>query len=257
LLSEIITEVSRYKKVNLGEREAQFLSRIGEGVNSSYKIFALLKQMETPMDYTNVNKRVKRLRELGLIKEAKDESLHNAKFYELTSEGLFYLLAGGWRVDISWIKKYKDDMILKYLLEPYFEEKTILFYGIDLEISEYLKQCCQMILSCVEALQSKSISKHPSRKTVQDLILKQLKIDLEWQAKSLAFKLVTKKTDFWYIFNKARTSLTGPEVADYFSFDLTRYQNLAKDERFMKLSKNLGKEYEEAFSKLLQLLKRN
>ena len=141
MLSEIITEVSRYKKVNLGEREAQFLSRIGEGENSSYKIFALLKQMETPMDYTNVNKRVKRLRELGLIKEAKGESisLHNAKFYELTSEGLFYLLAGGWSVDISWIRKYKDDMILKYLLEPYFEEKTILVYGIDLEISEYLE----------------------------------------------------------------------------------------------------------------------
>ena len=98
--------------------------------------------METPMDYTNVNKRVKRLRELGLIKEAKGESisLHNAKFYELTSEGLFYLLAGGWSVDISWIRKYKDDMILKYLLEPYFEEKTILVYGIDLEISDYLER---------------------------------------------------------------------------------------------------------------------
>ena len=115
------------------------------------------------------------------------------------------------------------------------------------------------------ALQSISISKHPRRKAGQDLILKQLKIDLEWQAKSLAFKLVTKKTDFWYIFNKVRTSLTGPELAEYFmtksmfeltkndpSFDdlNTRYQNLAKDDRFMKFSKNLGKEFEEAFSKL-------
>ena len=35
--------------------------------------------------------------------------------------------------------------------------------------------------------------------------------------------------------------------------DLTnRYLSLAKDEKFMKLSKNLGKEYEEAFSKLVQ-----
>jgi hypothetical protein len=64
------------------------------GRNSSYKIFSYLKNTGHPIDYKNVNKRVRRLQELGLIKEikAKGESIHNAKFFSLTSEGIFYLL---------------------------------------------------------------------------------------------------------------------------------------------------------------------
>ena len=69
LISELISEVSRYKSVNVGKREAEFLARIGEGHNSSYKIFS----------FENVNKRVRRLQELGLITEikAKGESILN------------------------------------------------------------------------------------------------------------------------------------------------------------------------------------
>ena len=92
LISELVLEVSHYKRINLGEREAEFLARIGEGHNSSYKIFSLLKKTGHSMDYKNVNKRIRRLHELNLITEAKGESIHNAKFFALTSEGIFYLL---------------------------------------------------------------------------------------------------------------------------------------------------------------------
>ena len=43
MLAELVSEVSHYKRINLGEREADFRARIGEGHNSSYKIFSLLK----------------------------------------------------------------------------------------------------------------------------------------------------------------------------------------------------------------------
>ena len=92
LIEELVSEVSKYKRIDLGEREAEFLARIGEGYNSSYKIFSRLKSIGLPMHYKNVNKRVTRLYELKLIKEAKGESIHNAKFFALTSEGIFYLL---------------------------------------------------------------------------------------------------------------------------------------------------------------------
>jgi hypothetical protein len=39
LIEELVSEVSHYKRLDLGEREAEFLARIGEGHNSSYKIY--------------------------------------------------------------------------------------------------------------------------------------------------------------------------------------------------------------------------
>ena len=62
---------------------------------------------------------------LALIKEAKGESIHNAKFFALTSEGIFYLLTK-WQPDsLQWLIKYKNNLILRVLLYPYFEENTI------------------------------------------------------------------------------------------------------------------------------------
>ncbi|MGB7557124.1 MAG: hypothetical protein WBM37_01290, partial [Nitrososphaeraceae archaeon] len=92
--------------------------------------------------------------------EAKNESIHNAKFYALTSEGLFYLLSNGiFDLGREWLSKYEDNVVLKYLLESYFEENTINLFGVRYEIEKYLKECCQMILVSVEALGE--LSKHP------------------------------------------------------------------------------------------------
>ena len=117
-----------------------------------------------------------------------------------------------------------------------------------------------MILSSVEAIQALSSPKP------EEMILLQLQIDLEWQAKALAFKLVSKKTDFWYIvgsfknaLTKTNTSIITPEAVrvlwtnrnhiihgPHFGLDLVdltnRYLSLAKDKKFMKLSEKLGKD---------------
>ena len=201
-----------------------------------------------------------------MITEAKGESIHNAKFYALTSEGLFYLLSDGiFDLNGVWLSKYKDNIVLRYLLEPYFEEDTIVVYGIHYEIAKYLKECCQMILVSTKALDG--LSKDSQRKKAEEMILAQIQTDLEWQAKALAFKLISKKTDLWYIIGDLNTPrhtiLTGPPIIELYRQDKMkdvsniedlkfRYLSLATDKKFIKLSKNLGTEYEQGFSDLVK-----
>ena len=270
--AELVSEVSRYKQgIHLGEREEQFLSLIGEGYTSSYKIYSLIKRAKLSTDYKNVNKKVKRLHELHMITGAKGESIHNAKFYALTPEGLFYLLSDGiFDLKKEWISKFKDNIVLRYLLEPYFEEDTIVVYGIHYEIAKYLKECCQMILVSAKAIGGLHPQTHTQsqRKKGEEMIVAQLQIDLEWQAKALAFKLISKKTDLWYVVGDLNTPkhtiLTGPplfELRHQDKIEVTpniddlknRYlSSLAIDKKFIKFSKNLGREYEQGFSELIE-----
>ena len=54
------------------------------------------------------------------------------------------------------------------------------------------------------------------RKKGEEMIVAQLQIDLEWQAKALAFKRISKKTDLWYVVGDSNTPkhtiLTGPPL---------------------------------------------
>jgi hypothetical protein len=262
MLAELVSEVSHYKRVNLGEREAYFLARIGEGLNSSYRIFSFLKNAGLPMDYKNVNKRVRRLQELGLIKEikAKGESIHNAKFFSLTSEGIFYLLTQWQPVSWKWLIEYKNNLILKVLLYPYFEENTIKPFIVLVEIGRYLRECCHLILLVIDVIIKERLVREDN--TQLKKVIRQLQIDLEWQAKALAFKLVVKKTRYLYqhfqypggylFIEKPKD----PSDKDYFG-DPIEYSLLVKDKKFMALSKDIGKEYEQAFSDLIKSARKN
>lgn len=235
LISQLVLEVSRYKKVNLGEREAEFLARIGAGENSSYRIYSFLKKMGLPMDYKNVNKRVRRLQELGLIKEIRDkgESIHNAKFFALTSEGIFYLLAQYQPTAYEWLIEYKNNLILRALLYQYFEEEnTIRSLVMLIEIGRYFSECCHIIQLSADFIKMRQ----QDDPLVKEKVLKQLQLDLEWQAKDLAIKALTPA-------NKALQKSSA-----------IHYSNLVKDKKFMELAKNalkIGEEYKRAFSKLL------
>jgi hypothetical protein len=257
MLSELVSEVSRYKRVSLGEREAEFLARIGEGANSSYKIYSLLKKIGQPIDYKNVNKRVRRLHELELITETKGESIHSAKFFTLTSQGIFYLLTKWQPISWKWLIEYKNNLILQILLYPYFEEKTIKPFIILFEIGRYLRECCHIIELAIDI-----IRQHPRVVSLKEKILKQLQVDLESQAKSLAFELVTKKTYLQYQVSQflpdagLLVSQPGPFFVrtdkEGVQRDTIDYSLLAKDKKFMALAKSIGKEYEQGFSHLIK-----
>jgi hypothetical protein len=268
LISELVEEVKRYKNVSLGEREAEFLAKIGEGHNSSYRIFSHLKKIGQPMDYKNVNKRVRRLQELGLIAEikSKGESIHNAKFFDLTSEGIFYLLTQYHPASWNWIIKYKNNLIVKVLLYPYFDENTVRPFVMILEIGRYLRECFHIIQLAIDFIKN-----NPRGRSLKETVLKQLQSDLEWQAKALAFRLITKRNTFLYEpMAPSRSIPTGYNIppghnippGSYLTVESPNKKgvqnpigysfNLLKDKKFIELSKNIGKEYEEAFSRLVK-----
>lgn len=263
LLSELVSEVSHYKRIDLGEREAEFLARIGEGFNSSYKIFSRLKSIGLPMHYKNVNKRVTRLYELKLIKETKGESIHNAKFFALTSEGIFYLLTQRQPISIQWLIEYRNNLILKALLYPYFEEDTIII-GVreNDEISRYLRECCHTILICLDYI--RDLANHPLKreaKEAKEKIIEQLQTDLDWQAKALAFRLLTKKTHLLDVvtpFNWPQKNLREvlKREPDFLNKQVSKASRLPIDKKFSLLAKNSRKEFEQGYTNLVESAKK-
>jgi hypothetical protein len=261
-ISELIARVSTFNKVELGEREEQILSCIGDGLSTAYSIYSHIKKKEATLDYKNVTKRVRRLRDLKLITETKGESAHRARFYRLSSEGLFYLLSNC-PIKRTWLFEYKDDIILRNLLYPYFGESTVLNV-LDYDIPNYLKACCHLILDYL--LMIRNLAHHPLIKTAEKMILRQLEVDLNWEAKILAFKLLTKKTDFWLVAEPfawpmeylQKQMKRNPDVLNNAEYEFAKKRALLEsDKKFMTFSKSLGKEYEQSFSELVESVQRS
>jgi hypothetical protein len=234
--------------VELGSREQFFLALIANEPSSAYKLYSSLKSKRNSMAYKNVHKRVKRLEQLSLISEIKSDSSHGAKFYRLTSEGLFYLLSKFPRIPLTWLIQYKDNVILKALIFSYFEERTLSLISVQREISHYLQECCQMVLSTSELIKSIRTDMHKDK----EMALKQLEIDLEWHAKTLVFKLVTKETFFLSHFDILYNGVWYLRIEPTNSMTNQRRPALANDTKFMKFSEGLGVEYQKEYEKLVE-----
>jgi hypothetical protein len=229
-IAELIELVSTFKRVELGAREEQILACAADGLNTAYRIHSHIRKKEPTFDYKNVTKRVRRLHELKLLREMKGpryESAHRAKFYRLSSEGLFYLLTRC-PIERGWLFEYKDDTILKELLYPYFTPHIAGNISTN-DIPNYLRACCHLLLDYLRTI--KTPSNYPSTKTEGRRILRQLETDLEWEAKILAFKLLIKKS--------------APESGNNVEF-------LEADTRFMAFSKGVEKEFGRIFTRLVE-----
>ena len=146
--------------------------------------------------------------------------------------------------------KYKDNIMLKTLLYPYFEEETIKhctarFYS---AITQYLRECCQTTLHALENTKSTS--------NIEDrgMQAKQLEFDLEWHIKALGFKLVV-------MYNESNMLITNPDLSnDNARIALYEVENemktlLSKDDKFMGLTLALKKEFEDGYKELVDLKK--
>jgi hypothetical protein len=154
--TEYIDEISKSpnRKAELGFVAMQMLEHfLSTGPTSAYQIFKNLKSKDHPMAYKNVNKRIQKLRSLNLIEEVKMQSEHGAKYYRLTTGGLFNLLYKHKLRSIMWLSAYKffqnygDNIIFKTFVYPYFERETILQINHPLSIFElfsYLINCCEI-----------------------------------------------------------------------------------------------------------------
>jgi hypothetical protein len=257
---EYISEVSKYHQINLGYAESLFLIKIAAGYNSAYSLFSYLKTYRSkPMAYKNVYKRVKRLEQINLIQLEK-KFKRNAMLYKLTTEGLLYIVSNPTGYPVSLLTKYRDNVLLKTLLYPYFEYNTIknCGAGLYLLISQYLRECCDITFDAFRLLGSPTVNVHEMLKIAgpfrsNNVFCKWIEESLEWHAKSFAFKLGLK-----YIEKYMRTlpSEGGLQfrVNDPLPDDYIR-SILSKDTKFMLFLQVIAEEFEVGYRDLLQLNK--
>lgn len=228
-MSEISIPDDRSKE--LDQISEQILSLFLKEYNvslSTYEIYIRLKSTNFSMAYVNVHKRVKNLLSLDLVKVTEGiqkTSLHAAKFYTLTSAGLFYLLyrrrtevfqdGGLKRV----FETYGNDAIFKMFVYPYIEKETLLnmkdIDAIIIDIAYYLSECCQITNDYKQRLQLQNTE-----------AFGRLHHDLLIKAQILAFTIISKVNG---------------------NIDLDNYKILSRDEKFIDLLKTTRKTFDDYY----------
>jgi hypothetical protein len=176
---EYLSEISKFPNRNyeLGPTASMILLFFAmHPYLSTYQIFSSLRGKSDEMAYKNVHKIIKHLHSLKLIElvakksiNKERESIHNPKYYRLTTGGIFSLIYNGQisllapgmlsliyngqisllAPGIEKIKKlfqnYSGNIIFKTILYPYFEEQNLLqmdnaiIFG---QLLDYLEKCC-------------------------------------------------------------------------------------------------------------------
>lgn len=248
--SKYMSEILTYQRIELDDAERSFLFKIINGQDSVYKILSYLKLRRQTMSYKNVQLILRRLQERYFIEEIRGKLLRGKIYYRITTLGLFHIFSTMASYPPELLIKYKDNIMLKTLLYPYFEEETIKhctarFYS---AITQYLRECCQTTLHALENTKSTS--------NIEDrgMQAKQLEFDLEWHIKALGFKLVV-------MYNESNMLITNPDLSnDNARIALYEVENemktlLSKDDKFMGLTLALKKEFEDGYKELVDLKK--
>ena len=174
------------------------------------------------MAYKNVHVRIKRLEELRLIEKAHGKFARKAINYSLTTQGVFYMVSElRLNIDVL-LENYANNIIFKTLVVPYFEIKTVkdstlYFY---FKLKSYLAECYRITLDACDKIRNYIEEKKETDRRERTELLED---DLRWQAKVLAFRLVTETND------------------------PSRLGSIVKDNRFMKLLKEVHEDFDEGF----------
>lgn len=116
---------------------------------TTYQCYKELNKQKK-ISYKNVHKRVKKLYELGILKEVSNISpiKHGAIYYKLSSFGIYFIFlihkVNSLKLD-KLIKNYPHDGLLEYFLNQFIEKRTIKqikSYIILGYIFDFLKECC-------------------------------------------------------------------------------------------------------------------
>jgi hypothetical protein len=166
---EYLSEISKFPNRNyeLGPKTSVILFHFTKHrYLSTYQIFTSLGGMA----YKNVHKIVKRLHSLDLIElvgkksiDKERESIHNPKYYRLTTGGIFSLInnyLGNPAVETTkkFIQNYSENILFRTLLNPYFEDQSLSYFNgrtIFQEILAYLHKCCDVTNTCVDLIEKK------------------------------------------------------------------------------------------------------
>jgi hypothetical protein len=262
---EYMSEVLKYERIMLSDTENRFLLEIMGEPKSAYTIFTILKDKNRPIAYKNVHTRIKRLEYLKLIQKSPGKFARRAIKYKLTTQGLFYLLSQyvAYKLGIFWKdlwKYYADDIIVRTLILPYFEIDTLknAQYNLSSSVLSYLRNCYLVTLDGCEYIKKFMIKYRGPTDTVVEVHLdnlvdinepvgprdpnepeaytiksatSSLKKELEWEAKEMAFSLVTKSVSSFGAF----LAITGKIDIERVGKAGVEPGQLGKDKHFMKL----------------------
>ena len=155
MLKENMLLISTCRPMTFGRVELDILGYIAlHSVSiSAYQIFKDLEESswKKSISYKNIHKRVKRLLELKLIFEIKENFKRGAKHYRITTQGLIIFLGNRGSESDKFIVNNKDNLLIHYLLLEYFSEKTLdSFYGLKYfpggNIRDYMHDSCSLIV---------------------------------------------------------------------------------------------------------------
>jgi hypothetical protein len=260
-MSEYTREVSVYEtNLWLSPTEVDFLERISKHPCSTYNIYLELKRPTIverddsihPEDikvlsrtdperlgkgiaYKNVLTRIQRLLKFHLIKEitiSEQKNPHNAKVYEITSKGIFYLIHFRlFLLRTGDLTQYHGDVILETILFPYFEDSTLRRYTIHFKsiMSLYLSECCEITLTEVKRIQGET--NRGEKQRLANLLMDELK----GAAKSMAVK-------FFNVGNSRPERKAKQEQESAFSFP-------RGDKKFEKLTIELKQDVDQWFAR--------
>jgi hypothetical protein len=96
------------------------------------------------------------------VTENKKNSKHGAKYYRLSTGGIYYLINNKWRVVTRLLKTllehYNDNIIFTHLLYPYLQQETVL----KIEETPLIAKICLHLHNCCEGIEGALESIHKS-----------------------------------------------------------------------------------------------
>ena len=135
--------------------------------------------------------------------------------------------------------------MLQTLLYSFFDEETVnsataRLYGL---ITDYLRQCCRRTAATMEDIHSSSNDEYVKEMT------KNLALELEWNAKSLAFKIAIIYTESNIMVSNPKSE-SGDASFTYFELEHRMKEILSNDKKFMLLLNKVKEEFGEGYREL-------
>ena len=141
-----------------GEAAKQLLSLIAEkNCFSTYQCYKELNKQKK-ISYKNVHKKVKKLHEVGILKEVSNNGKHASIYYKLSSFGIYFIFLthkiNSFNI-AKLIENYPNDGLFEYFLYQFIERKTIKEIKSSIilaDIFQLLKECCSSIEYSLKSL---------------------------------------------------------------------------------------------------------
>lgn len=242
--TDYFNALSKYRKLTLNEQEKALLFRIMNELDISSQLGSYLKFRDRD-NSIEVQSIATSLINHDLIEERKSRLLRGLRKYKLSSLGIFYILSETTSYSPVLLKKYSKDVILQSILYSYFEEDTInsvtgRLYSI---VTDYLRQSCKRTDATLEDMRSSSNTNYKNE------MAKNLELELEWNAKSLAFKIAIMYTES-NIHASNPKSDGGDASVTYYELEHRMKEILSNDKKFMSFLNKVREEFDDGFREI-------